>query len=92
MLCCNNKTLLNSLNGRTSLGYRPPKGPTKIKGVKHNIVVTWDILMQDYRNVSMDMCFLVNKFRADDTFWKYFNENIYIMSADQKENFMETIP
>jgi hypothetical protein len=40
----------------------------------------------------MDKCFLVNQFPADDTFWKYFNDNIYIMSAGQKENFMETIP
>jgi hypothetical protein len=84
--------LLDSLNGRTSLGYRPPKGPKKINEAKHNVVVVWDILMQDYRNVSMDKCFLVNQFPADDTFWKYFNDNIYIMSAGQKENFMETIP
>jgi hypothetical protein len=92
MLCCNSKALLDSLNGRTSLGYRPPKGPKKINEAKHNVVVTWDIFMQDYRNVSMDICYLVNQFPADDTFWKYFNDNIYIMSAGQKENFMETIP
>jgi hypothetical protein len=92
MLCCNSIALLDSLNGRTSLGYRPPKGPKKINEAKHNVVVVWDIFMQDYRNVSMDICYLVNQFPADDTFWKYFNDNIYIMSADQKENFMETIP
>jgi len=91
MLCCNSNSLLNSLNGRVSLGFRPPKGPKKIDEVKHNVVVVWDIFMQDYRNVSMDACFLVNQFPADDSFWKYFNDNLYNMTADQKENFRNTI-
>jgi hypothetical protein len=91
MLCTKSRSLLNSLNGKTSLGFRPQKGPKKIDDVKHNVVVTWDIFMQDYRNVSMDACFLVNQFPADDSFWKYFNDNLYTMTADQKENFRNTI-
>lgn len=92
MLCTNSNSLLNSLNGRTSLGYRPPKGPKKIDEAKHNVVVTWDIFMQDYRNVSMDVCFLVNEFPADESFWEYFNENIYPMSAKDKQFYMGEIP
>ena len=92
MLCTNSNSLLNSLNGRTSLGYRPPKGPKKIDEAKHNVVVTWDIFMQDYRNVSMDACFLVNEFPADESFWEYFNENIYPMSAKDKQFYMGEIP
>jgi hypothetical protein len=47
--------------------------------------------MQDYRNVSMDACFLVYQFPANDTFWKYVNHSVYTMTADQKENFRNTI-
>lgn len=92
MFCTNSNSLLNSLNGRTSLGYRPPKGPKKIDEVKHNVVVTWDIFMQDYRNVSMDACFLVNEFPADESFWEYFNENIYPMTAKEKQYYIGEIP
>lgn len=84
MLCCNSKSLLNSYNGKTSLNFRLPKGPKKINEVKHNVVVTWDLMMQDYRNVSMEACYVVNEFPADDSFWEYFNENIYPMSQAQK--------
>lgn len=92
MLCCNSQSLLNSLNGKTSLNYRAPKGPKKIDEVKHNVVVTWDIFMQDYRNVSMDACYLVNQFPANDSFWEYFNENIYPMTKNEKIFYMGEIP
>jgi hypothetical protein len=92
MLCCNSNSLLNSINGITNLSYRKPKGPKKINEAKHNVVVTWDIMMKDYRNVSMDNCFLVNQYPANDTFWKFFAENIYIMSPEQQQYFMETLP
>lgn len=92
MLCCNADAFLNSLNGRTSLGYRPPKGPKKIDEIKHNVVVTWDIFMQDYRNVSMEACYLVNEFPADDSFWEYFNENIRPMTKKEKIFYMGETP
>jgi len=91
MLCTNSFELLNSINGKASLNYRPPVGPKKVDEVKHNLVVTWDIFMQDYRNVSMDACFLINQMPADDTFWTYYNETLYPMSAEEKSYFMDSV-
>ena len=88
MWCTKSYSLLNSINGRISLNYKPPSGPKKVNEAQDNIIVVWDILMQDYRTVSADQCDLLQQIPADDSFWEYFNNNIYPMSAKQKINFM----
>lgn len=90
MLCSKSISLLGSPNGKVSLNFRLPSGPKKINESKHNIVVVWDIFMQDYRNVSMDACYLVKEIPATDEFWKYFNEHLYPMSSEQKATFMDS--
>jgi len=55
-----------------------------------NIIITWDILMQDFRCVNMDSCDLLQSMPDDDKFWEYFNENIYVMSTQQKISFMQS--
>lgn len=89
MLCTNSMEILRSENGLRVLNYSGSFEPKKVDERKHNLVVTWDIFMQDYRNVSMDMCYLVQKIPADDNFWKFFNENIYPMSANEKMRYMD---
>lgn len=91
MLCSNSMNLLNSINGIRSLNFRLPRGPKKIDEIKHNVVVVWDIMMQDYRNVSMDQCHLRQTVPDDDTFWKYYGDVLLPMSADKKMNFMDSI-
>lgn len=90
MLCTNSIQILNSTNGKISLNFRFPRTPKRIDEVKHNMVVVWDIIMQDYRNVSMDECYLIQTIPGDETFWKYYNEVLYTMSGPQKMNFMDT--
>jgi hypothetical protein len=46
--------------------------------------------MQDYRNINMNQCDLIQEIPANDDFWIYFNENIYPMSAGQKLDFMNS--
>jgi len=89
MLCTNSLNVLNSNNGKVSLGFRFPKSPRRIDEAKHNIVVVYDIIMQDYRNISLDQCYLMQVIPEDDTFWNYFNDVLYPMTADQKQNFMD---
>lgn len=89
MLCTNSMEILNSYNGKTTLNFSGSFEPKKVDERKHNLVVTWDIFMQDYRNVSMDMCYLVQKIPADDNFWKFFNENIFPMSPNEKLRYMD---
>jgi hypothetical protein len=90
MLCTNSMEILRSENGLRVLNYSGSFEPKKVDERKHNLVVTWDIFMQDYRNVSMDMCYLVQKIPADDNFWKFFNENIFPMSPNEKMRYMDT--
>ena len=90
MLCKKSLSLLNSVNGRLSLNYFAPKGPPKNYLGPDNLAVAWDILMQDYRNINMNQCDLIQQIPANDDFWIYFNENIYPMSSSQKLNFMNS--
>ena len=88
MWCTKSYDLLNSINGRVGLNYRPPTHPNQINEAQNNVLVVWDILMQDYRIISFEQCNLIQQIPADDNFWKYFNENIYPMTTEQKINFM----
>jgi hypothetical protein len=88
MWCTKSFSLLNSMNGRVSLNYKAPTHPKQVNEALKNVLVIWDILMQDYRTISFDQCNLIQQIPADDTFWNFFNENIYPMSTEQKINFM----
>ena len=90
MLCTKSQTLLNSVNGRLSLNYFAAKGPPHSYLGPDNLVVAWDILMQDYRNINMNQCDLISEIPANEEFWVYFNESVYPMSAQQKFNFMNS--
>lgn len=89
MLCTNSMDILRSENGLRTLNYRGSFNPKKLDERFHDIVVTWDIFMQDYRNVSMDMCYLVQSIPADEDFWPFFNEKIFPMSANEKMRYMD---
>lgn len=89
ILCTKDLSILTSVNGRTTLNYRPPRGSMQVNESLQNICVVWDIMMQDYRNVAMDSCTLIQSIPATD-WWEYFNENIYPMAPEQKLSFMNS--
>ena len=90
MLCTNNVQLLNSVEGRTTLNYDPPRQAPSYNPNQENLIVVWDILMQDYRTINCDTVDLISTLEADETFWVYINEKIAPMSAVEKMNFMNT--
>ena len=95
MLCTNNTQLLYSAPGRIALNYQPPSRSPPFVPAHYNLVNTWDIFWQDYRNISCDavdvvtMIPLTNEEEADK-FWNYFNLYLESMSPQQKMNFMNT--
>ena len=89
MLCTNSYELLNSIEGKTTLNYRPPKKGRQINEQKNNVAITWDIIMQDYRAINVDQCDLLTTVDVDN-FWDYFKENVMILSAENKIAFMNT--
>ena len=90
MWCTNCLALLNSFNGKNVLRYRIPKYLPKFNPNEKNVIVTWDILMQDFRCINMDSCELMQSMPANDDFWTYFNENLLLMTTQQKINFMKS--
>lgn len=90
MLCTKSYELLNSTNGRVVLNYKPPKRQKQFNEGKNNAVVVWDIIMQDYRIVSAESVQIVRQVPANEEFWKYFNEEVYVMTTEQKGRYMNS--
>jgi hypothetical protein len=88
MLCTNNMNVLGSTNGRIVLNYRTPTNRVKYDPSAKNLVITWDILMQDFRTISLDACEIAKTYAPDDEFWTVFNETYFPMSQQQKIAFM----
>lgn len=88
MICTKSNFILNSFQGRTNLNFRSPKyGPPDFDQAKANVVVVWDILVQDYRLVPCESVTVIDTI-PETGFWKYYNEAIYPMSAQAKVKFM----
>ena len=87
MLCTLDTSLLNSINGRTTLNFKPPTQAPDYNPESKNLLLVWDIIMQNWRMVSMDNCNLIKTIPRDE-FWEYFNEFIYPMTLEEKNAFM----
>jgi hypothetical protein len=87
MLCTKSYELLNSTNGKLSLNYKAPTGPTRFNEAAEGVLVVWDILMQDYRCINLAQVNILETVPVSE-FWPYFNENIYPMSPEQKITYM----
>ena len=80
--------MLNSTNGRIVLNYRPPKNKKQFNESKNNACVVWDVIMQNYRVIPADSVEIIKTVPANGEFWKFFNEEVYIMDADQKKRYL----
>ncbi len=90
MVCTNANQLLLSPDGRLTLNYQPPKGAPKFNQIQENVIIAWDVLMQDYRAISCDSCDLIATIPASQEFWQYFKEKLLPMGAGQKMAFMNS--
>jgi len=90
MLCTNSLSLLNSTEGRLALNYRRAIQMPKFDPTTKNLVITWDIFMQDYRCINMAACDLIQVIPANKEFWMFFNNSLVGMNAAQKINFMNS--
>lgn len=88
MLCTNSFSLLNSTEGRLTLNFRPTSRPSKFNPLQKDLLIVWDIFMQDYRCVNMTACNLVATIPANKEFWKYFSTKLIKLTPQQKIAFM----
>jgi hypothetical protein len=89
MLCTNSRIILESREARDALNYRPTNQNSKWNATTKNLIITWDILMQDYRCISVDNCEIIAVIPGDDTFWRYYNDKLHKMTPSQKDAFMK---
>ena len=89
MICTLDESLLNSTEGRITLNYRPAKGGLRYNPSHINLLIAWDVLMQDYRNINMDSCEVIEEIPTDK-FWEYFHQRLGGMSPAAKLGFMNT--
>ena len=91
MLATNDTILLNSIEGRTALNFRPATGQLKFNPQSKGLILTWDIFMQDYRLVPAESADIVSVIPTTppEQFWKYFSEVLSRMSTADKERFMD---
>lgn len=87
MLCTSDMQLLNSPQGRIALNFRPAFKHQKYNLVVKDLVLAWDIFMQDYRLISMEACELITAIPTAG-FWQFFNSRIALMTTKTKIDFM----
>lgn len=91
MLCTNDRNLLLSKLGREILNYNPPTGQLRYNPAQKNLIPVYDIFMQSYRMINCNDVEVISIIKTSPDpmeFWKYFNEKIFPMSAEQKSTFM----
>jgi hypothetical protein len=93
MLCTNDQRLLLSDPGKKVLNYVPPTSSLKYDPSAKNLVVAWDIFMQNFRMINCDDVEVIAVIKTSPDqgpFWKYFYERLVDMSAQHKAQFMNT--
>lgn len=90
MLCTNAQSVLNSVNGRVTLNYRPTTRPPTFNPNQKNLVIAWDIFMQNYRCINCNSCDLITSIPAGPAFWDYFRNNLMKLTPAQKIAFMDS--
>lgn len=90
MLCTTSPAVLNTVNGRITLNYRPSSKPLKYDPNQKNLAIVWDIFMQDYRCVNANSCDLITSIPAGDAFWTYFRKNLMKLTTAQKISYMDS--
>jgi hypothetical protein len=89
MVCTNANALLLSVDGRLTLNYAPAKAMPRYNVNEKNVIVAWDVLMQDFRTISCENVNLIRSVPANQEFWDFFRKELLPMSTSQKMMYMD---
>jgi hypothetical protein len=93
MLCTNDRMLLNSALGRNILNFNPPHGMLPYNAAAKNLVIAWDLFMQNFRAINcneVDVVSVISTQPSPTQWWAYFGVSIAPMPPDQKLTFMNS--
>lgn len=91
MLCTTDINFLQSAPGKYVFHFIRPTNVLKYKPASKNLVVAFDLFMQNWRMINCDDVDVVATIQTTpdpNQFWKYFFAHIKPMSAAQKLQFM----
>lgn len=91
MIASLNTEILDSDLGRSIFNFRPPTNPAAYSANAYNLLVVFDIFMQDWRSIPVDKTEVIRVLPSDPVsdFWEYFFVSLAKMSASQKAVFMD---
>ena len=91
MLATLDAELLNSVLGKEVLNFKPPVKSAIYNADSKGLLTVWDILFQDWRNVSVESCYVVSTVptKPPEKFWEYFDKVIKKLTTTQKAAFMK---
>ena len=89
MLCTNDSTILESTPGLLSLNYRRPQGHLAYDPASKDLVVVWDIFMQDFRMINARAANVAAVIPRKE-WWDYYNKVLFSMDAADKQAFMDS--
>lgn len=92
MLCTRDLRLLNSALGRQTFNFILPRKQLPYDPRPKGLVVTFDILKQDWRMVPASGVTFVNAVPTfpQNNFWEYFDKKLRSMTKRQKSIFINT--
>jgi len=91
MIASLNSSILDSDLGRTILNFKPPIGTPPYTASNYNLLVVFDLFMQDWRAIPIDKTEVIRVLPSDPVsdFWEYFSVSLAKMSSSQKAAFMD---
>ena len=83
--------ILDSEPGRTILNFKPPTRNPSYNANNYNLIVVFDIFMQDWRAIPIDKTEVIRVLPSNppSEFWEYFSTVLVKMTASQKAVFMD---
>lgn len=91
MLCTNSLNFMMIPQWKVALNYRHPSSFPKFSPKEHNVIITWDILMQDFRMIPVDEVELIQRYEASDAgFGPIFNDVFRKLSPQEKIKWMDS--
>lgn len=89
---------LATIGAQSAFRFRYPKGSPPFPPQPYynpdrkNLVITWDIMMQNYRCITVNRCNIIKTWPVRnqeeiDAFWGFFNEVVAPMSVQEKIEF-----
>lgn len=91
MLCTKDIKFLQSAPSKKVFRFTIPTGALKYDPRSKNLVVAFDLFMQNWRMINcddVDAISIINTSPDPTKFWKYFYASIYQMSTNAKQSFM----